>query len=199
MTSVRSIVVSGLVAMFGAGSAIALSACSDDDNGNQEVSVKLTERDLDPGRVDVDAGTIDFEVRNDGDRLHAFAVRTPDGVERITEIKPGDSETLTVDLPVGRYRMYDPRGSYRLRGVSGTVVVTPDDDTDTVTERTVERTVVDEEPVVTVPETDDPEIQDPEIQEPPPAARPPQAPPPPPPPVVTQTVPAPPPPTETTP
>ena len=200
MTSLRSIMVSGFVAVFGAGSAIALSACSDDNifgDGNQKVSVKLTERDLDPGRADVDAGTIDFEVRNGGDRLHAFAVQTADGVERISEIKPGDTETLTVDLPVGRYRMYDPRGGYRLRGVSGTVVVTSDDDTDTVTERTVERTVVDEEPVVTVPETDDPEIQDPEIQEPPPAPRPPQAPPPPP--VVTQTVTAPPPPTETTP
>ena len=177
---------------LGAASALALSACSDDEvfgGDDRQVSVSLTERDLDPARAEVDAGTIEFEVKNDGDRLHAFAIETQDGVKRITEIQPGETETLTVDLPVGRYRMYDPRGGYRSRGVSGTVVVTSDD-TETVTERTVERTVIDEEePVVTVPETDEPEIQEPEVQEPPPAPRPP-----PPPPVVTQTVPAPPPP-----
>lgn len=70
------------------------------------------------------------------------------------------------------------------------------DRSDTVTERTVERTVNDEERDVVVPETDDPEIQEPEVQEQP--AQP--APPPPPPPAVTQTVVVPPPPpAETTP
>ncbi|MDQ3721555.1 MAG: cupredoxin domain-containing protein [Actinomycetota bacterium] len=192
--------VAGLVAALGGGSAVALSACSDDDVlGNDDdgrVSVSLTERDLKPGRVEVAAGKVEFEVQNDGDRLHAFAVETTTGVKTIKEIKPGDSENLSVDLSDGRYRMYDPRGGYRERGVRGTVVVRSDE-TDTVTERTVERTVIDEEPDVVVPETDDPEVQDPELQDPPaqPAPRPAQ---PAPPPAVTQTVTAP-PPAETTP
>ena len=199
MTPLRKTLLAGLIGVLGATSATALSACSDDDvfgDDDRQVSVSLTERDLKPGRVDVDAGSIEFEVTNDGERLHEFAVQTPDGVKRITEIKAGESETLTVDLPAGRYRMYDPRGGYRVRGVSGTIVVTSDD-TETVTERTVERTVTEQDdPDVVVPETDEPEIQEPEVQDPPPAVQPP--PPPPPPPVVTQTVPAP-PPTETTP
>ena len=196
MTSFRSIILAAFVAVLGGASAVALSACSDDDVlGNDDdghVNISLTERDLKPGRVEVAEGRVEFEVNNDGDRLHAFAVETTNGVKSIKEIEPGETEHLTVELASGRYRMYDPRGGYRERGVRGTVVVRSDDDTDTVTERTVERTVVDEEPDVVVPEADEPEIQDPEVQEPSPQP----APPPPPPPVVTQTVIAPPPPAE---
>jgi hypothetical protein len=200
MTPLRKAIATGLVTLLGAGSATALSACSDDEvfGDDNTVDISLTERDLDPGQVDVDAGEVRFDVTNDGERMHEFAVQTPDGVKRITEIKPDETESLTVALPEGRYRMYDPRGGYRERGVSGTVIVTSDN-TETVTDRTVERTVTEEdEPDVIVPETDEPEVQEPEVQEPPPAPQPPQAPPPPP--VVTQTVPAPPPPpAETTP
>ena len=199
MTPIRSIMIAGLAALLGGGSAVALSACSDDDvfgnDDDGQVNVSLTERDLKPGRVEVDAGKVSFEVHNDGDRLHAFAVETANGVKSIKSIKPGETDDLTVELSDGRYRMYDPRGGYRDRGVRGTVIVRSNR-ADTVTERTVERTVIDEEPDVVVPETDEPEVQEPEVQEQP--AQP--APPPPPPPVVTQTVVAPPPPpAETTP
>ena len=184
--------VAGLVAVLGGGSAVALTACSDDDvlgGDDEQIEISLTERDLKPGRVEADAGKIEFEVRNDGDRLHAFAIETPGGVKRTKNIKPGESADLTVDLSDGRYRMYDPRGGYRTRGVRGTVVVkSGGTETETVRERTVERTVVEEAPA---PEADDPELQDPEVQEPPP---PPPAPPAPPPVTVTA-----PPPAETTP
>jgi len=189
-----------LVALSGGLSAVALVACGEDDilgDDARDVRVSLTERDLAPGRVEVRAGEIEFVVRNKGERLHAFAVETPDGVERTENIEPGETERVTVDLPEGRYRMYDPRGGYRARGVSGTVVVTSDD-TATVTERTVERTVV-EEPEVEVPEADDPEVQEPEVQEPQAAPPPPPPPPPPSPPparTVTKEVPVEPPPVE---
>jgi cupredoxin-like protein len=201
MTSLRSITIAAVVAALGSASAVGLSACSDDDVlGNDDdgsVRVSLTERDLKPGRVEVSDGKVEFEVHNDGDRLHAFAVETTNGVKSIKEIKPGESENMTVELAAGRYRMYDPRGGYRDRGVRGTVVVRSDRDrdSDTVTERTVERTVIDEEPDVVEPEADEPEVQEPEVQEPAPA----QPAQPTPPPVVTQTVIAPPPPAEETP
>jgi len=202
MKSLRSILVTGAVAVLGASSALALTACSDDNvfgGDGKEVKLSVTERDLTPARVSVQAGEIEFVVKNDGDRLHAFAIDAPGGVERTDNIKPGETGRVTVDLSRGRYRMYDPRGGYRERGVRGTVVVTArdDDDTDTVTERTVERTVVEEEPDVDLPEVDDPELQDPEP--PPPApAKPAPAPVQPPPPTVTKTVPAPPPPEDET-
>lgn len=200
MTSLRSITIAAVVAALGSASAVGLSACSDDDVlGNDDdgsVRISLTERDLKPGRVEVSDGKVEFEVHNDGDRLHAFAVETTNGVKSIKEIEPGESENMTVELAAGRYRMYDPRGGYRDRGVRGTVVVRSDRDrdSDTVTERTVERTVIDEEPDVVEPEADEPEVQEPEVQQPPPAPAQPT-----PPPVVTQTVIAPPPPAEETP
>ena len=194
MSSLRSLMIAGLCTVLGGASAVALTACNGDDvfanDDDGQVNVSLTERDLKPGRAEVEAGKVSFEVHNDGDRLHAFAVETTNGVKSIKSIQPGETEHLTVELSDGRYRMYDPRGGYRARGVRGTVVVTSAD-RDTVTERTVERTVIDEEPDVVVPETDDPEIQEPEIQEPPAAPAPPPARPAPP--TVTQTVVTPPP------
>ena len=49
--------------------------------------------------------------------------------------RAGRDRAVTVDLPDGRYRMYDPREDYRSRGMRATVIVTRRDPT--VTERTV--------------------------------------------------------------
>jgi hypothetical protein len=183
MESLRRIVLALLVVSLGGLSAVVVTACSDEDDVEQ-VELSVTERDLSPGRVQVADGDIEFIVKNDGDRRHVFAVETPDGIERTDEIEPGEEARLTVELPEGRYRMYDPRGDYRARGVRGTVVVVTDDDRDTVTERTVtERTVeeetreredVEEPPPVTITER---EVQPPprrRPQSPQPAPAPPQ-------------------------
>ena len=182
-----------LVAASGALSAVALSACGADDvlgNGaDEQVEVSLTERDLTPGRVEVRAGDVEFVVKNDGERLHAFAVESSNGTKRTEDIEPGETARLTVDLADGKYRMYDPRGGYRTRGVSGTVIVTPEE-TGTVTERTVtERTV--EEPPVEAPEPEEPAVTETQTQT--------QVQPPPPPPAktVTKEVPVEPPPATT--
>ncbi len=196
MPPFKKIVLTLLVALLGGFSAFALAACSEDDvtgdDAEDQVSVELREFDITPERVEVTAGEIEFVADNEGERLHELAIRTDDGVETTGEIKPGETGRMTVDLPQGTYRIYDPRSNYRDRGMSSTVVVTGD--TATVTERTVERTVVEEDD----PDADVPEVQEPEVQEPE-APAPPPPPPPPPPATVTQVVPAPESPAETTP
>lgn len=194
MSPLKRIVTLLLVASLGGSSAVAFTACGEDDvlggDANENVEVSLTERDLSPGRVEVTAGEIEFVVRNNGDRLHAFAVDTPDGTERTDDIEPGETARVTVSLPDGEYRMYDPRGGYRARGVSGTVVVASGG-TDTVTERTVT-----EEETVEAPPAEDPtdtQTQtetETQVQPPPP-------PPPPPAETVTKEVPTEPPPMTT--
>lgn len=158
MAALRKTFVALLVVSLGALSALAVTACSDDES--EQVELSVSERDLSPARVQVEAGEIEFIVKNDGERPHVFAVETPDGIERTKGIEPGEEARLTVTLPDGRYRMYDPRRDYRARGVRGTVVV-ESDDADTVTERTVtERTIEEEreeprdieEPPVTITE-----------------------------------------------
>ena len=185
--SLRRILIALLVASFGALSAVALVACDEEDEVEQ-VELSLTETDLSPGRVAVESGEIEFVVKNDGKRVHAFAVDSPDGVERTKNIKPGETARVTVDLPVGRYRMYDPRGDFRRRGVRGTIVVTADGE-DTVTERTVTERTIEEETAEPPPEEDEPvTVTERQVQ---PAPR---TPPSTPPPTVTQTVPVEPPP-----
>ncbi len=189
MNALRKIVVALVVVSFAALSAVALTACADDES--EQVELSVTESDLSPRRVEVRPGDIEFVVKNDGERLHAFAVETPDGIERTDDIKPGEEARLTVTLSGGRYRMYDPRGDYRVRGVRGTVVVVTSDDTSTVTERTVEERTVEED----TPEprdVDEPPVTVTERQvQPPPRPRPRRAqPPPPPPPTVPEQVPA---------
>ena len=192
MHALRKSFIALLVALLGAFSAVAVTACDDDEN--EQVELSVTERDLSPGRVEVTAGEIEFVVKNDGERRHAFAVETPDGIERTEDIDPGEEGRLTVRLSDGRYRMYDPRGNYRARGVRGTVVV-GSDDTATVTERTVkERTV--EEDAEGPRDVDEPPVTvtDREVQ-PAPRRRPRRPPPSPtPPPTVTEEVPVEPPP-----
>lgn len=182
MSQSRRILIALLVASSGGLSAVAFSACGEDDilgdGANEQVELSLTERDLSPGRVEVTTGEVEFVVKNDGERLHAFAVETPDGTKRTEDIKPGETENLTVDLSDGQYQMYDPRGGYRERGVSGTVVAKLDD-TGTVTERTVtERTV--EEDTVEAPPAEEPSATETETET--------QVQPPPPPPPPAQTV-----------
>ncbi|MBA3748620.1 MAG: cupredoxin domain-containing protein [Solirubrobacterales bacterium] len=197
MSPLRKIILPVLVVILGALSALALSACSDDevldDDASQQVDLALSEFDIAPSRVAVTAGEIEFVIKNDGDRVHELAVKTASDVKRSGEIKPGESATMTVDLPRGTYTMYDPQADYRSRGMTGSVVVSAE--TATVTERTVERTVV-EEPDVQEPEIDDPELQEPEAQEP--EVQQPPAQPAPPPVTVTKEVPAPPPPPDAT-
>ena len=182
MTSPKTFTIALLVAAFGAFSALALAACSDDeitgDDGDAQVSVALREFDISPERSEVAAGEIELVVNNEGERVHELAVRTGAGVERTGAIDPGETGRMTIDLPPGTYEMYDPRDDHRARGMRATLVVSAT--TATVTERTVERTVVEEdEPDVEVPEVQEPEVQEPEVQAPPP-----------PPPTVTQVVPA---------
>jgi hypothetical protein len=193
MKALRKLSVVLLVISLGALSAVVVTGCSDDER--EQVELSVTERDLSPGRVEVADNEIEFVVKNDGDRRHVFAVETPDGIERTKDIEPGEEARLTVTLPDGRYRMYDPSGDYRESGVRGTVVVDSDDDEATVTERTVtEQTVETEseepdpaEPPVTVTER---EVQP--APRPRPAPRP--QPSPTPPETVTEQVPAEPPP-----
>ncbi len=184
MSPVRRIFPVLLVASLGGSSAVAFTACGEDDvlggDADENVEVSLTEGDLSPGRVEVTAGEIEFVVRNNGDRLHAFAVDTPDGTERTDNIKPGETERVTVSLSDGEYRIYDPRGGYRSRGVSGTVVVASGG-TDTVTERTVT-----EEETVEAPPAEDPTDTQTETET---QVQPPPPPPPPPAQTVTKEVP----------
>jgi plastocyanin len=64
---------------------------------------------LDPASVD--AGTITFEVRNDGAEAHVFEIEGGGEQWRTDEVAPNGTATLSVALAPGTYNVYCPLDS----------------------------------------------------------------------------------------
>jgi uncharacterized cupredoxin-like copper-binding protein len=90
----------------------------------QEVDVSETEFVIDPANPEVRAGTVTFNVTNDGELPHNLEVEG-NGVEEELEqnLEPGDSGELTVDLEPGTYEWYCPVGDHAEQGMEGTLTV----------------------------------------------------------------------------
>ena len=68
---------------------------------------------------------------------------------------------MTVDLPAGTHRIFDPLRDYQDRGMTARVIARDRDGDRTVTERTTTIIEEDEDPDVVVPEVQEPEVQPP--------------------------------------
>jgi uncharacterized cupredoxin-like copper-binding protein len=119
--------------------ALAIAGCGGDDNettpaggaastgaGGQTVNVSETDFKLDPADPTVKAGTVSFEVTNDGQVTHNLEVEGPNGEEELpSDLAPGDSGTLTVDLTKpGTYEFYCPVDNHKQMGMEGEITVT---------------------------------------------------------------------------
>ncbi len=128
--------------------AMSLVACGDDDDdetasmgtgtGTQEeqpapppekpvsetVTLTETEFAIEPADVKVaEAGVVEFKVENAGGITHALEVESDDLEEETEDIAPGDTATLTVELPAGTYELYCPIGDHEQQGMTGTLTV----------------------------------------------------------------------------
>jgi plastocyanin len=91
--------------------------------GGETISISETEFALDPSEATVAAGPVSIDVSNDGGAVHNLEVEG-DGIEEITsDLQPGDSETLELDLPAGTYVMYCAIGDHREQGMEGELTV----------------------------------------------------------------------------
>lgn len=123
----------------------ALAACGGDDNGSENGSagaatettsteaasgpggtVKISETDfkLNPSNPNVKSGTVTFQVSNDGQTTHNLEIEG-NGVEQKldSDLAPGDSGTLTLDLPPGTYEIYCPVDGHKDLGMTGELTV----------------------------------------------------------------------------
>ena len=93
--------------------------------GGETVKISETEFKLDPSDVkDVKAGSVTFDVSNDGDTTHSLEVEGNGIEEELPEdLAAGDSGELTVDLEPGTYTMYCPVDDHRAQGMEGTITV----------------------------------------------------------------------------
>ena len=92
--------------------------------GAETVDMSLTDFALNPADPTVKAGSVTFNVTNDGQAPHALEVEGPGGEVETETLSGGGSEKLTVDLnQPGTYEMYCPVGNHREMGMEGQVTV----------------------------------------------------------------------------
>jgi plastocyanin len=124
---------------------LAFAACGDDDDddtesaappetpaaeepsggsgGGSTVDISETEFALDPADPTASAGSVTFNVTNDGSVVHNLEVEG-NGVEEETEdIDAGSSAELTVDLEPGTYEIYCSIDGHRESGMEGELTV----------------------------------------------------------------------------
>lgn len=124
--------------------ALALAGCGGDDGttasstsssteqttasgggGGESVPVSETDYAIDPQNPTVKAGTVSFDVSNDGQVVHSLEVEAPSGDQELDQdLQPGDTGTLEVDLSkAGTYRWYCPIDSHADQGMEGEITV----------------------------------------------------------------------------
>ena len=87
----------------------------------------ITVRDFTFDKPDVTVtGTVVLAVTNAGPTIHDLSIRddTATVLGETADLKPNTSETLTVDLPAGRYTIFCAVPGHESLGIKGTLTVT---------------------------------------------------------------------------
>ena len=91
--------------------------------GGESVDLSEVEYKITPADPSVKAGSVTFNVSNDGSTVHNLEIEG-NGVEEETEdLQPGSSGQLTVDLQPGTYEMYCSIDGHEDLGMEGEVTV----------------------------------------------------------------------------
>jgi uncharacterized cupredoxin-like copper-binding protein len=79
---------------------------------------------LDPKDLSVD-GTVSLAVANDGPTIHNITIRDDAGtvLGATKDLKEGESETLTADLPAGTYVLFCSLPGHESLGIKGSLTV----------------------------------------------------------------------------
>jgi plastocyanin len=91
---------------------------------DQTVSISAEDFKFDPKNPRVNAGTVEFQLTNDGQAPHALEVEAPRGEVETDVIQPGESASVKADLgKSGSVVMYCPVGNHREMGMEGKIQV----------------------------------------------------------------------------
>jgi len=90
----------------------------------ERVDIVLDDFLLRPQTVRARAGTLTFDVTNEGRIPHNFRLRRGEGEPlKITTLLPGETGTRRADLPRGDYRMVCTVANHEELGMTGTLVL----------------------------------------------------------------------------
>jgi uncharacterized cupredoxin-like copper-binding protein len=99
------------------------SGASSGGSASGSVAISETEFQLDPSDATAKAGSVAFDVKNDGSVVHDLEIEG-NGVEESTDpIEAGSSAKLSVDLKPGTYEIYCNIDDHRAEGMEGTLTV----------------------------------------------------------------------------
>ncbi len=73
----------------------------------------------------VKSGNVTFNLKNDGQQAHSLEIEDVNGQDQELEgdVSPGQSGTLTVNLPAGKYEFYCPVDGHKEMGMEGEITV----------------------------------------------------------------------------
>ncbi len=94
--------------------------------GTSTFEVTLSDFAIQPDQVEAPAGeNLEFQVRNDGQSVHTFAVDTGNGVKVTSDIQAGDTAVVEVPaLEVGDYKIYCTIAGHEDLGMVGSLAIT---------------------------------------------------------------------------
>jgi uncharacterized cupredoxin-like copper-binding protein len=89
------------------------------------VNLTATDFKFDPSDPTVSSGEVTFTEKNDGQVTHSLEIEDVNGQDQELEgdVSPGQSGTLKVNLPPGKYEFYCPVDNHKQMGMEGEITV----------------------------------------------------------------------------
>jgi uncharacterized cupredoxin-like copper-binding protein len=93
--------------------------------GGETVGMTAADYRFDPSDPAVKSGDVTFKLTNDGQAPHSLEIEDVNGQDQEIEgdVSPGQSGTLKVNLPPGKYEFYCPVGNHKEMGMEGEITV----------------------------------------------------------------------------
>ena len=112
----------------GGSSTPAASPATSAGPGDEAIGTAIHVRDftLDPKTITSSGSAVALAVTNDGPTVHNVTIRDSAGtvLAATKDLKAGQSETLSVQIPPGTYVMYCSLPGHESLGIKGTLTVT---------------------------------------------------------------------------
>jgi len=93
--------------------------------GGQTVDLTAADYKFNPSDPTVKSGDVTFDLKNDGQTSHSLEIEDVNGQDQEIEgeVSPGQSGTLKVNLPPGKYEFYCPVANHKEMGMEGEITV----------------------------------------------------------------------------
>lgn len=97
--------------------ALAIAGCGGGDDGGEPVEVRALDHDYEGLPDEVEAGTLELVMRNEGVAAHDLLVEELDDERVVDVVAPGDEGSGSVELEPGTYTLYCSIPGHREAGM----------------------------------------------------------------------------------